>query len=319
MPSYAQWRQSADKGQVARVTWLCGDQRVLVEEVIEETKSQLQITEYDYVSMSAESDSQLAIWDAAYQYSLDPDANRLILVRDADKISNWEQLKGWFADSRQLVTTYLMFVSDHADYPMVPDTKELMEHVELIRSKGKVVRCSMPNEHELSLWIKRNSTFGDATTKFLIERAGSDLPTIANVCRKSMMFKQDPGNVIVKQLTEEFANESFADSLIFGNKKAALLSLEQLPASEFAKIIGQLYARLDTLYVLHKAAPNFNTMKEMSAATGLKIFLIQRYLSVARVYDRNKVTKCKNVLTIVDDAIQRNATDAAMELLVTLW
>lgn len=320
MPSYAQWRQSADKGQVARVTWLCGDQRVLVEEVIEETKRILDISEFDYVSLSADSDPEVAIWDAAYQYSLDPDAFRFVLVRAADKISRWEPLKSWFADSRHLVNTYLMFVSDEADYPTVSDTKgELLAHVELIRNKGKAVRCSMPNEHELTEWVKRNSTFGDSTTKFLLQRTGSDLAAVANICKRSMMFKNDPGNVIVKQLVEEASLQSFADALIFNNKKSALLEIQKTPVSEYSKIIGQLYSRLDMLYVLHKAAPNFNTIKEMSAATGVKIFLIQRYLSAAKTYDRNKVIKCRNLLTIVDDAVQRNATDNALELLVTMW
>src|SRR6188768_688344 len=105
MPSYAQWRHSADKGQVARVTWLCGDQRILVEEVIEETKRLLGVSEFDYVPLSAESDSLVAIWDAAYQFSLDPEASRLVLVREADKITEWSALARWFADSRHMVNT----------------------------------------------------------------------------------------------------------------------------------------------------------------------------------------------------------------------
>lgn len=320
MPSYAQWRHSADKGQVARVTWLCGDQRVLVEEVIEETKRILGVTEFDYIPLSAECDSPLAIWDAAYQYSLDPDANRLVLVREADKLTEWAALARWFADSRHMVNTYLLFVSDQPDLPTVPDTKgELMAHVELIKAKGKTVKCSMPNEHELAQWIKRNSTFGDASVKFLLERAGSDLPTIANVCKKSQMFKSDPGSTIIAHLAEEFSLQSFTDALIFNNKKSALLELERTPVSDYGKLIAQLYSRLDTLHILHKAAPNFNTIKEMSAATGVKIFIIQRYLSTARAYDRNKITKCRNVLTVADDAVQRHATDGVMELLVTLW
>jgi len=321
MPSYAQWRNSIDKGQVAKVTWLCGDQRVLVEEVISETRKFLNVSEFDYFSFSGETDSLLAIWDSAYQYALEPDANRFILVRDAEFITEWGSLTRWFVDSKNLVGTYLMFVSNDADYPYVPDTKkpELAAHVELIRSKGKTVKCSLPNDEELIAWVKRNSNFSDMTAKFLIERAGSDLPTVMNVCKKSLMFRGDPGPQVTAQLTQEFAKQSFSDCLIFNNKKSALLELNALPESEYARVVGQLYSRLDVLHTLWKAVPNFNTSRELAEATGIKLFLVHKYGAIAKNYDPTRLTKCRNVLTVVDDAIQRHATAGAMELLVGLW
>ena len=321
MPSYAQWRNSAEKGQVARVTWLCGDQRILVEEVIEETKKFLEITEFDYYSFSAESNSALEIWDAAFQYSLDPTANRLVLVREADYLSDWSPLVKWFAHSRQFVSTYLMFVSDLAEYPVVPDQKNvtLQAHIELIRTKGKTVRCNLPSSGELVAWIQRNSVFAEDTAKYLLDRSGGDLKVINNLCRKSMMFGADPGQRVVAQLAEEVTQQSFADALLAMDKKAALQALTRLPEAEYTRVVGQLYSRLDVLHTLHKAVPNFNTVRELSEATGLKIFLIQKYSPLAKQYDQVKLTKCRNILTIVDDAIQRNATSGAMELLVTLW
>jgi DNA polymerase III delta subunit len=320
MPNYSQWRTSADKGQVARVTWLCGDQRVLVEEVIEETKRILDLTEFDYVVLSGDS-SPVEIWDAAYQYSLDPTANRLVLVREADKVKQWGPLKKWFKDSRKLVSTYLMFVSDEADYPVVPDTKnvELQEHIELIRTKGKTVRCSMPSSGELTSWVVRNSMFKEPTAKFLIGRSGGDLNIIANICKKSWLFKEDPGQSVVAQLAGESPSQTFADALLEMKKTDALNALSSLPEDEYVKVVGQLYSRLDTLQTLNKTLPNFTTYKELAEATGVKIFLIQKYGFIAKHYSPEKVSKCRSLLTIVDDAIQRRAYAGTMELLVTLW
>ncbi len=321
MPNYSQWRVSADKGQVAKVTWLCGDQRILVEEVIEETKKILNVSEFDYLPLSAESDPEMAIWDSAYQYSLDPEGSRLTLVRQADFIKDWSPLEKWLQDSKNLSSNYLLFVSDEADYPTNSDLKnpEILPHIEMIRRRGKAVRCSMPSQAEVIAWIKRNSTFSDYSANFLFDRCGSDLAAVANVCKKSKLFKADPGSQVISQLSDEYASQSFADSLIFLNKKQALLELPNIPITDYSRVVGQLYSRLDTLYALHKAGPNFNTTRELAEATSIKLFLVTKYLQAAKSYDVTKVTNCRNTLTVIDDALQRNATDGAMELLVSLW
>jgi hypothetical protein len=312
---------SADKGQVAKVTWLCGDQRVLAEEVVEETKRILNASEFDYLPLSAESDPELAVWDSVYQYSLDPEGNRLTLVRQADFIKDWSPLAKWLQDAKFMSSNYLLLVSDHADYPTTDDLKnpEILPHIELIRKRGKTVRCSMPSQAEVIAWIKRNSTFTDYSANFLYERCGSDLSAVANVCKKSKLFRADPGSQVISQLSDEYASQSFADSLIYQNKKQALLELPNIPITDYSRVVGQLYSRLDTLYALHKAAPNFNTTRELSEATGIKMFLVTKYLQAAKTYDMTKVTNCRNILTVADDALQRNATDGVMELLVSLW
>lgn len=320
MPSYVQWRQAADKGQVARVTWLCGDQRVLVEEVIEDTKRQLNVSEFDYVSLSGEGPS-VDIWDASYQYSLDPSANRLVLVREADQVQEWGPLKQWFQDSRKLTSNYILFVSDNPNYPTDEDPKnpQLLDHIELIRTKGKTVRCSLPSGGELVSWVKRNSILGDASANFLISRCGGDLNVISNICKKSMMFSADPGNAVVSRLADMAPALDFSDSLLMQNKKAALKCLESLAEEEYARVVGLLYSRLDLLYTLHKSAPNFSTARELSEATGIKVFLIQKYGQLAKSYSKNKITQCRNALTVVDDALQRKVYESTMELLVALW
>lgn len=320
LPNYSQWRVAADKSQVAKVTWLCGDQRILVEEVIDETKRILGVSEFNYFPFWAESSNEVEIWDAAYQYPLEPDANKFILVRQADNISNWQALEKWLTDSKNLSTNYIMFVSDASDYPMTLDKDpEVLPHIELIRKKGKVVKCSMPKQADMLEWIKRNSTFSDYSANFLFDRCGSDLAAVANVCKKSLMFKADPGSQVIADLSSQYASESFSDCLIFGDKKAALLSLESVPEADYTKIVGQLYSRLDTLNILHRASPNFSTNRELSEATGVKMFVVTKYIQASKSYDKMKINNCRNILTVVDDALQRNISVGAIELLVALW
>lgn len=319
MPSYSQWLSSANKGQVSKVTWLCGDQRVLVEEVIDKTKNSLDLTEFNYFPLSAESDPAMYIWDTLYQYSIEPDANRLMLVRQADFIVDWSPLEKWLKDSKNFSNSYIIFVSDQPSYPMIQDSQEVQPHIELIRKKGKAVKCSLPSQVEIIEWIKRNSKFSDYSANFLFERCGSDMNAVANVCRKSLLFKSDPGTHIISELTSEYSSQGFADCLIFFNRKAALSELSRLPEGDYAKTVGLLYSRLNVLHTLHRAAPNFNTSRELSEATGVKIFLVTKYVQAAKPYDKAKIDNCRSILTVVDDAIQRGATSGAMELLASLW
>lgn len=86
MGTYRQWRVHADRGEVKRVTWVCGPERLLVEEVVDTTRRQIAASDMDYVTIScvpsAENKEPVKdMWDAASQYPLVPGANRLILCR----------------------------------------------------------------------------------------------------------------------------------------------------------------------------------------------------------------------------------------------
>src|SRR5207247_5800197 len=116
MANFAIWRAGADKGDLRKVTWVCGDQQVLVDEVVDTIRARLRVSELDYASFTGGVDLDRDIWAAANQYPLNPTANRLVLVRRAEKVRNWQPLEGWLAASRQLPGNHLLYVAAADDF-----------------------------------------------------------------------------------------------------------------------------------------------------------------------------------------------------------
>lgn len=109
MATFTQWARQA--AEVKRVTWVCGSERILVEEVVDSVRANLHASDMDYVSLVAGSSPDREIWAALNQYPFDPKANRLVLVRDVERVKRWAPFLDWMANSRLLPTNYALFVS----------------------------------------------------------------------------------------------------------------------------------------------------------------------------------------------------------------
>src|SRR3954466_16290932 len=105
--NFNQWKNYADKKDVSRITYVCGDQFALVELVVDDIKNILQVPDTDLINVDADP----RVWQLASQYSLDLLSYRLIVVRSAEKLADWEDLSGWLAQSSSNPKNYIVFVS----------------------------------------------------------------------------------------------------------------------------------------------------------------------------------------------------------------
>lgn len=313
MATHAQWRRSADKGEVRKTTWVCGDQRVLVEEVVDFIRRQLGVSDMDYVCLTAGTVADRDIWAAAGQYPMDPTANRLILIRDAEKIRNWEPLTEWLAGARRLPTVHLLFVSNLPDFGA---DKKMPSHVEAIKARGHIVRCAMPNETDALAWVKRRANLDDETARHLLTRTGGNLALAGAVCAKLSLFDGQAGPRTINQLCAEVPADSFVESLLLLNKRAALHAAESLRPNDFGKIIGLLDSRLDLLAVLHRAVRAGYSTREVQ---GFPLFLVKQFMSVAKHYDPKRCLYSRRVLAVIDDVHRSGARDGLMTALTALW
>jgi len=314
------WRAGADKGEVRRVTWVCGDQPVLVEEVIDTTRAQLQVSELDIASFTGGVDLDRSIWAAANQYPLAATARRLVLVRAAEKVKNWEPLEGWIAASRRLPNNYLLFASGDDDFPyLAGDGRRagLKPHVELIKNKGRIVRCTLPNQTDLVAWAHRRApTLDEPTLRHLLHYAGGNLSAVATVAGKLAVLNGTAGPRTVEALCDESPADTFADSLLSLNKRAALLHAETLDERDLPRLISHLDSRLDLLAQLWRATQAGLSPREVQ---GQPIFLVHRYLPIAKHYDPRKCVNCRRVLAVCDEAVKSGARIGLIEALVALW
>lgn len=317
--TYTQWRTAIDAGDLRRVTFAAGDQHILIEEVIDTIKNTLNVTDLDYVSLSNSSTFKRDVWAAANQYALTPGANRMILIRDAEKLSRWDQLTTWLSRTRQLPGVYLVFVSGEADLPShtVGGKKKLKEHVAQLKApRGHLVRCTALSEADACAWVRRRSRLDDDMAQYLLTRTGGNLAAAAAVCAKLALFTQTAGAATIDALVSETPATDLADQLITLDKRTAMNSLTGLDDSSRLKLIAQLDSRLDLLQRMnriHTAGRNWRD------ATGVNPFLLRQYMPYARHYDAGSCTRRRAALAVIDDALRNGARDAVMESLVALW
>lgn len=323
MGSYAQWRVAADRGEVRRVTWLCGDQRVLIEEVVTTIRGLLQVNDLDHVTITASPASVQQIWAAANQYPLTPGANRLIVIRDADTITSWTPLYRWMAATRTLPGVYLLLVSNATDLPHTPAEGRrrgtLAPHVEQIQTKrrlGQTIRCTQPSETDAIAWVRRRCQLDTEIAAYLLGRCRGELSTAAAVCAQLALFDTATlGRATIDQLCPLAPPDSFSDALIAGDKPQALAALAALAEQERGACLALLASRLDLLAALWKATRAGQGAHEI---TGLPAYLVRQYLPHAKRFDPQRCAYIRQVLAVVDDAHRSGARVGVLEMLVAL-
>lgn len=317
--NFNQWKGYAAKADVAKVTYCCGDQSALIEIVVDDIKNILQVPVTDFVEIDASQDTSM--WELASQYPLDPNSNRLVVVRNAEQIKDWAYLSDWLAYSRANPKNYLLFVSNDADAPAVyakGKRQSYEEHIELIRTKGKFIKCSVPNDDDLVKWAE---TYGltKASAEFLVERTSGDTSAMLDVLRKVHIWEGSPSPKALTLLCEEQALDSFADYLILKDKKAALMALKSMSDEDKSKIILRLDRRLDMIMDIARHVRKRMYAGDIAATTGIKVYLVKRFTPVVKDYDDRKIIYCRQLLAMIDGVQRDGAKTGTWETLITLW
>jgi DNA polymerase III delta subunit len=319
MSTYTQWRAGADKGDLRRVTWVCGDQGVLVDEVVQTIRTRLASTG-ESLAFTAGTDPEPVIWAAANQFPLQPGATRLIVIRSAEKITTWEPLTRWLTQTRALTTSYLLFVAAQPDFAAsTVDGKRtgLLPHLELIKNRGRIVRCATPNDHDAITWARRRAPISESAARHLLTRTGGDLTAAGAVLDKLALF---PAPTItpagIDALVEPAPASSFTDALLAGDKPAALRAATAMTDRDTAAAISLLDTRLDTLAALCTATRAGQSAREI---IGINPYLVRQYLPIGRHYDPRRCVYARRVLAVCDGALRRGARTGVIEALVALW
>ena len=316
MSSYSQWfRSAARTGLPPRVTWVCGAERVLAAEVTEATVTAVHPFEAEHWTAGRQREKD--IWTSALAIPFaEP---RLVLVRDAGKLRDWDKLRTWIAQKHALHGCYLVFCSYDADFPRDADGK-LAEPCTWLRDSviAQIVRCAQLDPEEAVVWACRQMPgLHRAQAAHLLERASGRLAEVRTVLAKSRLLGGVTDQTL-DMLCSELPGE-FADKLIGGDRKAAMLAAESLGPSGLGYSIGLLASRLDTLSVLHGAARDNVSRRDVVSKLGVPAFLAQKYSGIAREYDEGRVSRCWRALAVVEDAYRSGSAEGAAEVLVTSW
>lgn len=142
---------------VKRATWVCGAERVLVEEVVDFIRTALQPSDLDVVLMVAGKAKDREIYASLNQYPAE--GKRLLVVRDAEKIKRWEPFADWQQESRLMPSSYVVFVSGESDF----DTERPVHRL-IVDKNGSMIRCAPPPDEVAVQWIqKRHEMHSEVT------------------------------------------------------------------------------------------------------------------------------------------------------------
>lgn len=323
MASFRQW--SSSKTKLKRVTWVCGSERVLVEEIVDYVRGSLVSVALDYTSLTAGEDSEVDIWAAMNQFPFDPTANKLVLIRDAERIKRWGPLLSWLDDSRRMPTTYLCFVSsEHGFYLPKKDHKapsELPPHLEWFRDKSgcQLIKCAPLDVVDAAAWLQTIAPMSENVATHLFERVGGDLGAGRNVARKLSLFDGAPTTEIVDILVSESPTAGFVEDLLALKKPRALLALETMPETEYSRVVGFLDSKLDMAGKVHHQLMQRRTAREIATSGEVPAFLVSSLMRIAKFYDAHRRNHCRQVLAVVDAALRQGAREGVMEAAVALW
>lgn len=310
--NFHQWRQHADRGEIKRITWCCGDEPVLVEEVVDRLRHALRPGEMDSVTLHAGTVADRVIWDAAHQYPIQPDVARLVTVRHADQIVQWHPLHIWLDRKRLNPMTYLLFVSHTS-------TASAAEHISLIRRSGHVVECRRPSEAELVAWTQSIAPLSDGTARYLAQRCAGALHQVRSVSAKLALFEGTPGPQTVDELCDATPAEQFSDAVMLLKGPVAHSLISSLPSTEYRRVIGQLDSRLTVVARLRDAVAAKMTRRDMAMLPDLPFSLAERFLPVVDQYQEPQCRYRREVLATLDIALAGGAYEGVLESLVTLW
>lgn len=310
----ASYRQFMASGKLKRMSWVCGVERILVEEVVQTIKDWIAPKDLDYVTMIGGLDKEKDVWGQLNQYPSEPGANRLLVVRDAERLKQWQRFDAWVSDMRLMPTNFVLFVSNETDF-----NTERSAHRTIVDKSGTMVRCNTPDEQVAVEWIQSQTPMHSDVARRILERCGGDLAKSKSAAAMCRLFPFEPTYQVVDAIVEPEIGALYVDSLVACNRREAASTAYAVPESDIGRTIGLLDSRLDVLEKLHRAARKGLTAREIATSRSVNPFLIHLLMPFAKLYDRESVQRRRQLLVVVDSKVRDGARVGVLESLAALW
>lgn len=323
MATYLQWAKALEAGRLKRLTWACGDPRLVHEATaLAQAASGLRIAR-----VPAGQVPESEVWDRCLQLPSLPGAGQLVVVRSAQRLRQWQVLEEIAAQGAE--GQHLLFLSDDTDYYKRDavtgrvatsnlGAKIMLPGPAIVNgcSQGQVVKCVLAKDEDRIAWLRRREPSLTANVAWMVlARTGHDLSLAASAAAQVALWPpEEHMEALVHALVPAEPGEEFADLLARGRKPQALLAAPQ--GEEVGKAIGWLGSILDSLAELYAAQQPGASDPQ---ARGVPRFLAARYKAAAREYPPSRVRGCRMLLASCDDAYRRGAREALAETLAALW
>ena len=332
MTSFSQWFVSYQKNQsIKQVTWLCGTESVLIEDIIETHKKHFGTDPWCLSTYTAGDDTDKEIWADLFSHPVDGQTKRLVIVRSAEQLKRLEGVAEFMSTKNKNPLTHVIFVSNEPElgrFDPTPEQKkerkkgDLFPHISANQGKGATIECKpftqATAKHAVS-WVQSKVEIRRGVAGKLLERANGDLRLTRDAIQKLAAFPDEITEQTINLLLSARPRMSFVDALIEIDKRAALLALDYMPQSEYSSAIGLLDQRLEVLGRVREMVISHQPMSKITAALGTMGFLARDLVPVSKMYDNKRRDACRHLLAKTDEAVRAGIAKGPMELLVHFW
>lgn len=308
MSTFSQWQRAGRP--VRRVTWVCGPEQVLADEV---AGVQLSAAPFDVTRLTAGEVPDRDIWDRCAL----PGEGRLVLVRAADRLKDPARLVPLVRAARDVAM--LVLVSGEDD--LARDEDGLAPHLAAIRDSryAQMVRCTAPKDDGLLDWTAGQwPGLGRNDAWRLASRAGGNLAAIRDAGVKAQASGLlEPRYIDV--LCEPSPGAEMAELLVTGDKPAALAAARAMLPSAIGAALSLLGSRLSTLASIRDGQRRQLDTRAICSRLGVPQFLLARYRDVAVNYAPDRVRRCREILATADAAWRTGASGGVAETVIANW
>jgi DNA polymerase III delta subunit len=324
------WVAIQKKPEPRQITWLCGTERVLIDEVVDNIKNYLNPAPWNLTKHVVGEVPERQIWSDVNLYPSDAEP-RLVIVRDAEKLKQKDRLIDFVTERTRNPLTYLIFVSNESSLPRKAPTQEqknkrskgdFEDYIDVLKGKGYAIECkpfTATTAKHAVMWVQSKAPMRDGIAGHLLNRSNGNLRLVRDVCEKLAVFPDDISLTTVNGMLTERPRDSFAEALLAMDKKTALLALREIQPGEYGRLIGLLDAQLDLAGMIHDMQLEHKTPSEMARAAGNRNFLVPDLIPVAKHYDPKRRLTIRRTLAMLDEAYRAGNRIGLMESLVVLW
>lgn len=332
MTLYHRWRVGlAKKPEPKQVTWICGEERVLIEQVLQHITRYLAPSPWNTTRIDARESSIRQIRAELYQHPMGV-GERLIVVRHADAIEDWSFLIEWLPKRNLNPKTYVVFISDESGIPKIDPTPEERragakptppEHLDLIQKRGAVIECrpfTSATAKYAPAWVQSMMPMREPVARHLMERASFQVRLVRDTCIKLRAAGVTEVTVThINQLLSEQPRDTFQDALLARDHKTAFLALRTIPEDEYGKLIGLLDSQLDLTGLVHDMMVEHSKPGDIARAAGKQAWLVPEIMPVAKHYNSKRRLEIRKVLALVDTAWRAGHRKGLLDVITAFW
>lgn len=301
MATFAQWWNSARRGDSHRITWICGPEaslRLLALRTITQSASD---ERYLFVLPF---DSEKALWDHLDQSN--PTKTRTVLFGSERIVENY-RLSSFIGMSSNGLSTYIF---DGGSYQIPAGETELGK---ILRMKAKIINCVTPSHDDLLTIVTSQcpSDVTQSTVERLLTRVGGDVTEALSVAQKARILGTLSPQVVDK-LVDELPAKNFLNSMIACDKKSAAKSISSL--TEVSQVLSTLMLRLDQLEQLGTFLRQGYTLRDMMPYISVPV--IKSLEPYVALHDDRALLRRRNLVAEMSHA---RASVGALEIGVARW